>query len=49
MKGLALMARVATQLVVASTKAAERSAPSGRKAHASVAQAAIASSVRMPA
>ena len=40
---------VATQLMVASTKAAVRSAPSGNKLQASVAQAAMISSVAMPA
>ena len=49
MKGLALTASVAIQLVVASTKAADRSGPSGSRPQAAVAQAAIAISVQMPA
>ena len=49
MKGLALMASVAIQLVVASTKAAERAGPSGSMPQAAVAQTATMSSVAMPA
>ena len=49
MKGLALTASVASQLVVAKKKTAERSAPSGNSAQTSVDHAAMASSVRMPA
>lgn len=49
MKGLALIASVATQLVVANTKAADFMPPSGNKPQAKVAQAAMTSSVRMPA
>ena len=49
MNGLALMATVPTQLMVASTKADERIGPSGNRAQARVAQAATISSVAMPA
>ena len=44
-----LIASVAIQVVVASGKAIARSSPSGSSVHASVDQAAIASSVAMPA
>ena len=49
MNGLRLTARVMIQVVVARMKAAERTGPSGMKLQASVIQAAIASSVAIPA
>lgn len=49
MKGLALMPSVATQVVVASRNAPARSGPSGSSVHASVENAASATSLSMPA
>lgn len=49
MNGLALMASVATQVVVASMNAPPRSGPSGSRLQASVANAASAISLNMPA
>ena len=49
MNGLALIASVPIQVVVASRKAPARSGPSGKRFHASVANAANASSLSMPA
>ena len=49
MKGLALISTDPTQVVVESKKAAVFNPPSGNHAHARVAQAAMASSVAIPA